>query len=99
MKTYNLRVRFLCGLFEIELLERVLPKAVYKYNRMDKKKKKWIEVEIGGLGRYFNIIIHSESEINSKRLLNSIHPFCIILADMPGMEAYLTQNRRLLTAC
>lgn len=43
--TYCLRVRFLCGLFESELLEQALLEAVRKYNDMKKKRKNGLKLK------------------------------------------------------
>ena len=95
--SYSYSVRFICSLFDMYLLARVIPLAEAAFNGLPRRKgkRKRISVQINQQKHCLDIRLDSERYLDQCNLLRAAQYFCKILSKQVGMQNYIVGGRLL----
>ena len=96
MYKYHFSAYFVSGLFNLQLLNQVIPVAERIFNSLSRKNYKNISIKINSIHNCLDIILVSSISLDSVNYLRSIQYFSKILSLQPGMGQYIVDGRLLV---
>lgn len=87
---------FISPLFNVVLLNQVIPIAENIFNSLPRKSAKYIDVIINPALKCLDITLTTYTPITSENYLRSCQYFSKVLSGLPGMNSYIVGGRLLV---